>query len=283
MASKTNVIEVDALSLRYSNGWALHDCYVSVPEGRIAALVGPNGAGKSTFLQILVGLLTPTAGTVRILGEPAPPLARIGFVAQDKPLFNGLTVAEICKAGRMLNAAWDTDYAERRLTAYNIPLDRKVAKLSGGQRTQVALTIALAKLPELLILDEPFADLDPFARGALLSDLTSVTATRKLSVIFSTHVISDLQAVCSWLVVLKHGKVLLSQAIEQVTATHWTITATSRPSLPALPSTSVEIYTSASEGVTKQLIRSQVVPSNQPGLCIRPASLDDVVIGYLAE
>ncbi len=282
VGNEAKAIEVVALSLRYSTAWALKDCSVSIPEGRIAALVGPNGAGKTTLLQILVGLQTPTAGSVQILGQAAPPLTKIGFVAQDKPMFIGLTVAETLKIGRVLNPVWDNAYAQRRLATFNIPLSRKIAKLSGGQRTQVALTMALAKLPDMLVLDEPFADLDPFARGTLLNDLMSVTATRGLSVIFSTHVISDLQAVCSWLVIMKQGRVLLSEDMEQVCATHWSVTTAPRSSASSRPSPYIVIHTSTFEGTTKQLIRSSSKPPYRSGFDTERASLEDVVVGYIA-
>ena len=165
-------IETDQLGKRYGNKWALQDCSLHVPAGRVAALVGPNGAGKSTLLHLAVGLLRPDAGAVRVFGE-APHdnrtvLPEIGFVAQDTPLYRDFTAAELITMGGKLNRRWDAGLARNRLAQLGIPPDRPVGKLSGGQRAQVALALAMAKRPRLLLLDEPVASIDPLARREFL-------------------------------------------------------------------------------------------------------------------
>jgi ABC-2 type transport system ATP-binding protein len=132
-------LEATGLGKRYRRSWALRDCSVAIPEGRVVALVGPNGAGKTTLLHLAVGLLAPSAGEVRVLGaEPAnrpEVLARVGFLAQDKPLYPGFTVAEMLRFGARLNPGWDQAVADRWLERFELPPGRRVGQLSGGQRT----------------------------------------------------------------------------------------------------------------------------------------------------
>jgi ABC-2 type transport system ATP-binding protein len=213
------------LGKKYRRNWALRDCSLAVPAGRVVALVGPNGAGKTTLLHLATGLLSPTAGEVRVLGEHAgEALARVAFLAQDKPLYDGFTVAEMLRFGRLLNPRWDRDLATNRLAELDIPLDRRVGKLSGGQQAQVALTVALAKRPELLLLDEPLANLDPLARHEVMRGLMSAVADTGMTVVLSSHVVSDLENTCDWLVALGGGRVQVSGDIEELLAAHRLLT-----------------------------------------------------------
>ena len=218
------VLEATGLGKRYRRAWALRDCSLAVPVGRVVALVGPNGAGKSTLLRLVVGLLAPTAGTVRTFGAPAgdsaDTLAKIAFLAQDKPLYESFTVADTLRFGRHLNPGWDDELARARLAELDIPLRRKVGKLSGGQQAQVALTVALAKRPKLLVLDEPLANLDPLARHDVMRGLMSAVADSGMTVVLSSHVVSDLVDTCDWLVVLNHGRVQVSGDIEELCGSH---------------------------------------------------------------
>ena len=210
-SSMTNVLTTIDLGKRYRGGWALRHCSLELPAGRIAALIGPNGAGKSTLLNLAVGLLQPTEGEVRVLGasprdDPAA-LARIGFIAQDRPLYRGFTVAEMLRFGASLNPRWDGDMARSRLDRLGIPLDRKIEKLSGGQQAQVALVLALAKRAELILLDEPVAALDPLARRELLQTLMETAVDHGLTVMLSSHLVGELERVCDYLILLKDATV----------------------------------------------------------------------------
>ncbi len=225
MTTDVTVLTATGLGKRYRRTWALRDCSLSVPAGRVAALVGPNGAGKTTLLHLATGLLAPTAGEVRVLDEAAgDALARVAFLAQDKPLYAGFTVAEILRFGRRLNPRWDGDLATRRLAELDIPAGRKVGKLSGGQRAQVALTLALAKRPGLLLLDEPLANLDPLARHEVMRGLMNAVADTGMTVVLSSHVVSDLENTCDWLVVLSGGRVQVSGDIEELLTEHRLLT-----------------------------------------------------------
>ncbi len=219
-----NVIESAGLGKRYGRTWALHECDVSIPSGHIAALVGPNGAGKTTLLHLAVGLTTPTAGRISVLGGLTPggpeALARVGFVAQDAALYANLTVAEMLRLTRHLNQRWDEAWARRRMSELGIPLARKLGKLSGGQRAQVSLVTALAKRPELLVLDEPVARLDPLARHEFMAALMTAVVNDGLSVVFSSHVVAELERVCDYLVVIAHGGVQAAGEVDGLLAGH---------------------------------------------------------------
>src|SRR5215813_711255 len=219
-----NAVETSRLGKRYRGTWGLRDCTLSVPAGHIVALVGPNGAGKSTLLHCLAGLATPTTGHVRVLGRLAAgsldALERVAFVAQDAPLFSYLPVAAMLAVSRDLNRRFDRQDAQHRLRSLAIPLHRKVGKLSGGQHAQLALVLALARHPDLLVLDEPVARLDPLARHDFLAHLMTAVAEEGMSVVFSSHVISELERVADYLVVLSAGRVQMAGAIDDLLTRH---------------------------------------------------------------
>jgi ABC-2 type transport system ATP-binding protein len=222
-----SAISTQGLGKRYGSKWALQDCTIEVPEGSVTALVGPNGAGKTTLLQLAVGLSRPSAGDVTVLGlSPRDPalLARVGFVGQEHPLHRGFTVAETLKLGRRLNPGWDDTLAHERVQRLDLPLDRAVGRLSGGQRAQVALTVALAKRPELLLLDEPVASLDPLARREFLNSLMEAVSETGLTVILSSHIVAELERVCDHLVILAQARAELVGPIDEIVAGHRLLT-----------------------------------------------------------
>jgi ABC-2 type transport system ATP-binding protein len=222
-----SAMSTQGLGKRYGSKWALRDCTIEVPEGSVTALVGPNGAGKTTLLQLAVGLTRPSAGDVTVLGlSPRDPalLPRVGFVGQEHPLHRGFTVAETLKLGRKLNPGWDDALAHERLQRLDLPLDHAVGRLSGGQRAQVALTVALAKRPELLLLDEPVASLDPLARREFLNALMEAVSETGLTVILSSHIIAELERVCDHLVILAQARAELAGPIDEIVAGHRLLT-----------------------------------------------------------
>ncbi|GIF47303.1 ABC-2 type transport system ATP-binding protein [Asanoa ferruginea] len=217
----TDVITARGLGKRYKGRWALTECTLSIPAGRVVGLVGPNGAGKTTLLNLAVGFLAPTTGTVEVLGRrPGSSLAEVGFVAQDAPVYTSLSAADHLKLGARLNPGWDAGYATSRVRGLGIDPGKPAGKLSGGQRAQLALTLALAKRPRLLILDEPAASLDPLARREFLEQLADAVAQREMSVVLSSHLVSDLARICDYLIVLDTAHVLVSGAIQDLLAAH---------------------------------------------------------------
>ncbi|GIF48809.1 ABC-2 type transport system ATP-binding protein [Asanoa ferruginea] len=211
------ILETEALAKRYRRRWALRDCTLAVPDGAIVGLVGPNGAGKTTLLHLIVGLLPPTAGAVRVLGgtpDAAMRSGRVGFVAQDAPTYAGLTVADHLRLGAGLNPRrWDAAAARQRVDRLGLPPGQRAGRLSGGQRAQLALTIALSKRPDLLVLDEPAASLDPLARRAFLDETVAATTATGTAALLSTHLVADVAYTCTHLVVVASGRIRLAEPI----------------------------------------------------------------------
>ena len=215
------VIHTQGLGKRYRGKQALTECTLTVPTGTVTGLVGPNGAGKSTLLNLITGMLAPTEGTIRVLNEaPGTQLAKVGFVAQETPTYAGLSIADHLKLGAHLNPGWDQACAQARVERLGLDPKQKAGKLSGGQRAQLALTMAIAKRPELLILDEPVAALDPLARRGFMDDLTGVARDTGMSVVLSSHLVSDLDRVCDWLIVLTGGRVRAAGPLRGLLAEH---------------------------------------------------------------
>src|SRR5215831_14561712 len=212
-------VETRGLAKRYGKTWALHDCSLEIPAGRVVGLVGPNGAGKTTLLHLAMGLLDPSEGSIDILGySPGnhvhEVLACVGFVAQNRPLYHSLTVEQHLQFGARLNQRWNGDRARERLARYDIRLSRKTGQLSGGQQAQVALALALAKCPRLLLLDEPLASLDPLARQEFLRTMLVAATEEDITVVFSSHVVAELGRFCDYLVLLAQGRVQLAGDVD---------------------------------------------------------------------
>ncbi|TDC75468.1 ABC transporter ATP-binding protein [Streptomyces hainanensis] len=280
-------LETDALGKRYGRAWALRGCALRLPAGRIAALVGPNGAGKSTLLHLAVGLLRPDAGQVRVFGRDprgdSETLADIGFVAQDTPLYRDFTADELITMGARLNRRWDADLARDRLTGIGIPTRKPVGGLSGGQRAQVALALALAKRPRLLLLDEPAAALDPLARHEFMGALMSAVAESGTTVLLSSHLLADLERVCDYLILLQTAHVQLAGDVDELLAQHRTLTGprTDRPE--AVPGVRSVIRASHTDRQTTLLARTTTtgtVPTD-PAWSAHEVSLEDLVLAYL--
>ena len=228
----TTAITATGLGKRYRQRWALRECTLEIPEGRVAGLVGPNGAGKTTLLHLATGLLEPTAGTVSVFGlnprVDAQALPVIGFVGQEVPLYRSFTVADMLSFGRHLNPSWDDQLARSRLDRLDIPLRDRVDQLSGGQRAQLALALALAKRPRVLLLDEPLASLDPLARREFLQTLMESVAEDDVTVLLSSHLVMDLERVCDYLIVLARGHTQVVGDIDQLLRMHKILTGPPR-------------------------------------------------------
>jgi len=288
----TAVIETSGLSKRYRRVTALSDCTISVPEGRISALVGPNGAGKTTLLRLLTGLAAPTAGRAVVLGgtprqDPAY-LAEIGFLAQDIPLYRRLTAQEHVGIGAHLNPRWDGESVRARLGGLKIPLDRPVGTLSGGQRAQVALALTLAKRPRLLLLDEPLAALDPLARRNFLATLAEAATVRGdgeagggLTIMLSSHLIADIERVCDHLILLAASRLQLCGDVEKVLAEH-RILVGPRKDTTAIARTHAIIREDTTPRQTTLLIRGSG-PVIDPAWAVEEPNLEEIVLGYMSQ
>jgi ABC-2 type transport system ATP-binding protein len=281
----TAVIETERLGKRYRQLWALADCTLSIPAGHVVGIVGPNGAGKTTLLSLAAGLLAPSAGTIEVLGGPPPEnpaeLARVGFVAQDAPVYAGLPVADHLRLGAHLNPGWDDALARSRIERLDLDPGQKAGKLSGGQRAQLALTLAIAKRPGLLILDEPVASLDPLARREFLQDLMEATADQGLSVVLSSHLIADLERVCDYLIVLVASRVLVTGPVDELLATHHLLTGPRRDPV-TLPAGQQVISASHTDRQTTLLVRTSG-PVLDPAWTVSEVGLEDLALAYMKQ
>ena len=281
----TVAIEAIGLSKSYGSHHALIDCNLSIPARGVVGLVGPNGAGKSTFLGLACGLLEPTAGSITVLGErpgvSAAQLARVGYVAQDAPLYPDLTVAEHLRLGAKLNPRWETRWVDDRIRQLRINLKLKAARLSGGQRAQLALTIAAAKRPEILIFDEPVAALDPLARREFLQNLMELVAELELSVVLSSHLLSDLERACDYLVVLTRGRVQLTGPVDDLLASHYRLIGV-REDLDRLPPGTEVIRAEHSGRQTTLTIKAPSPPASDTAQLQR-LNLEEMVLAYMSR
>jgi ABC-2 type transport system ATP-binding protein len=281
----TAALQASGLGKRYRRTWALKDCNLTVPRGRIAALVGPNGAGKTTLLHLAVGLLAPTTGTIRVLDRtPADPglPAQVGFVAQDTPLYRDFTAAEHLTMGVKLNRRSDQTLARDRLERLGIQLDRRIGTLSGGQRAQVALALALAKQPQLLLLDEPLASLDPLARREFLQTLMGAVAEQGVTVVLSSHLLADLERVCDYLIVLSAAHVQVLGTTEELLAQHKLLIGPYRDRQPPIAGVAQVVRASHTERQASLLVRTDG-PIHDPAWKAHEVSLEDLVLAYLAD
>jgi ABC-2 type transport system ATP-binding protein len=282
-----NVVETNGLGKRYGSTWALRECTLAIPAGHVAALVGPNGAGKTTLLMLAVGLAEPSAGIVTVLdGQPAgspAALDGIAFVAQDAPLYKNLSAGEMLHLTRNLNRHFDEGYARARLGELGIPLERKAGKLSGGQQSQLALTLALARRPQLLVLDEPMAMLDPLARHDFMATVMAAIADDGLSVVLSSHVLTELERVADYLVLVSHGSVQVAGAVDQLLACHRVMTG---------PTTEADMYgkglnvihAQRGESQAHLLVRTEARTDRvPPGWEAHALSLEELTLAYLRE
>ncbi|MEU6666655.1 ABC transporter ATP-binding protein [Streptomyces sp. NPDC046727] len=278
--SSDTALSADALGKRFGRrgGWALRDCSFRLPTGRVCAVVGPNGAGKSTLLALAAGLTAPTEGSVTVLGTtPAAARPRLGFVAQDKPLYPQLTIAETLLMGADLNPGhWDADLAAQVVAGGDLDPKARVRSLSGGQRTRVALALALGKRPELLLLDEPMADLDPLARHELMGTLMAQAAQYGTTIVMSSHVVAELEDSCDHLLLVGGGRIRLAGEIDDLLAAHLRISGVAE-------ATRLDAHTVVESRVTGRQLTALIRPAAPvPGDWRTSApSLEELVLAHL--
>ena len=280
----TAVLEARGLTKQYGRRRALSDCNLSIPSGRIVGLVGPNGAGKTTLLQIAVGMLAPTSGSIEVIGRrpanDADQLARVGYVAQETPTYSWLSIADHLRFGAHTNPGWDAELAADRIAKLGLDPTQKAGKLSGGQRAQLALTLAIAKRPELLVLDEPVASLDPLARREFLQGLMAFIAEHKASVILSSHLVSDLERVCDYQIVLVASRVCVAGDVEELLATHFRLSGPRRD--PDGLGAGVTVIEASHTDRQSTLIVRSADPIDDPLWTVEKLGLEDLVLAYMA-
>ncbi|GAB2673463.1 ABC transporter ATP-binding protein [Saccharopolyspora gloriosae] len=274
-------MRAEGLGKRYRRGWALRECSFRLPPNRIVALVGPNGAGKSTLLGLLTGLLAPSEGVAEVFGRrpsgSAAP-ADVAYLAQQKPLYPGLTVRETLRLGARMNTTWDQDRAERLVREAAVPFEAKIGTLSGGQRTRVALALALGKRPALLLLDEPMADLDPLARQATLRTLQDEARRHPITIVLSSHVLSDLTDVCDHLLLMSAGAVRLDGSVADLVAGHRVLRG---PGAAPDPVRRAEIIDEVRSPRERFLLARAGGPVTAPGWRQERPRLEDIALAHM--
>jgi ABC-2 type transport system ATP-binding protein len=280
-----SAIVAEGLGKRYGRRWALRGCTLEVPDGSVVGLVGANGAGKSTFLHLAVGLLEPSAGSLAVLegrpGADAGQLAKVGFVAQDAPVYAWLSVADHLHLGARTNPSWDEGVARDRIERLGLDLRQRAGKLSGGQRSQLALTLAIGKRPELLVLDEPVASLDPLARRTFLADVMELMADQQPTIILSSHLLSDVERVCDHLIVMADGQVQLAGSVDELLSKHKLLTGPRRDQR-SMPHDQVVVRASHTDRQTTVLVRT-AGPILDPTWVATDVGLEDLVLAYMAS
>ncbi len=280
-----NVIETSGLGKRYSGTWALRACTLAVPPGHVVALVGPNGAGKTTLLNLTVGLTAPSAGVITVLGDQPPgsraALDGIAYVAQNTPMYKNLSAADMVHLTRNLNRHFDQAYARARLSELDIPLNRKAGKLSGGQQAQLALTLALARHPRLLVLDEPMATLDPLARHDCMATVMAAVADDGVSVVLSSHVLAELERVADYLILLSRGQVRVADEVDALLACHRVLTG------PAAEADSYAdrpvVHIRRGQAQAHLLVRATAADPIPRHWEAHPVGLEELTLAYLRE
>ncbi len=278
-----NVIETRHLGKRYRQAWALRECGLSVPAGHVVAQVGPNGAGKTTLLRLLAGLTVPSTGQVTVLGgcQPGSAVARVGvsYLDQQMPLYRNLRVRDMLHVAEAMNTRWHRELAEGRLDMLGIPMRCRAGTLSGGQQAQLALTLAIARRPLLLLLDEPLSSLDPLARQEVMAALMTSVAEDGLSVVFSSHVVAELERVASYLIVLSGGRVQVAASVASLLDSHRALVGPAEQA--GVLAEQVPVVTMSRAGRQAQaLARTATAPS---GWSDRPVTMEELVLAYLRE
>ncbi|MET8998504.1 ABC transporter ATP-binding protein [Amycolatopsis sp. NPDC004169] len=279
------VLKAQGLGKKYKRKQALSGCTLEIEAGHVTGLVGPNGAGKSTLLNIAAGMLEPTTGTIEVCGgspgSGPEQLAKVGYVAQNTPVYSGLSIEDHLRLGAHLNPGWDASLAEKRIERLGLDPKQAAGKLSGGQRAQLALTIGIAKRPELLLLDEPVAALDPLARREFLQDLMEAVAEHGLSVVMSSHLVNDLERVCDHLVVLVASQVRVIGEVETLLATHHRLSGPRRD-LDTLPADQHVVSATHTDRQTTVLVRTEA-PILDPAWTVGRIGLEDLVLEYMSN
>ncbi|MCC8248738.1 ATP-binding cassette domain-containing protein [Saccharothrix luteola] len=267
-------VRARALGKRYRAKWALRECTFELPAGRVAALVGANGAGKTTLMTVLAGLLDADEGSAGAAG-------RVAFVSQEKPVYRNFSAADMVRLGARLNVVWDEARARRWLARFEIPLDRACGKLSGGQQAQVAFALAIGSRPDVLMLDEPLANLDPLARREVTAELLAEVEETGMTVLLSTHVVAELSGVADYLLLLAHGRLLAGGDLDELLGRHVSYTGPRSDVPPALGGIVEARHTGNQSTFLVELPEGQPRPVVAGPWVERPPTLEDYVLAQL--
>ncbi len=278
-------IEINDLVVNYGKQRAVDGLTFSVPAGAIFGFLGKNGAGKTTTIKAMMGLREPDGGSVRVLGYDAVTQsmevrARVGYVSEVNSLYDYLTIPQLCAFCRSVSRQWNQQIVDRYVRVFGLPTTTKVGKFSKGMKSQLALSLALGNNPDLLILDEPTAGLDPVARHDFLNKLVAEIAAEGKTVFFSSHILSEVEAVADWVAIIRDGKLVIADELDHLKQTQKVLKLT-YAELP--PPAEVEalrglpnVMSLAQEGRSVRLLTQGDVESLTQTIQARPYALRDV-------
>lgn len=278
-------IEINDLVVNYGKQRAVDGLTFSVPAGAIFGFLGKNGAGKTTTIKAMMGLREPDGGSVRVLGYDAVTQsmevrARVGYVSEVNSLYDYLTIPQLCAFCRSVSRQWNQQIVDRYVRVFGLPTTTKVGKFSKGMKSQLALSLALGSNPDLLILDEPTAGLDPVARHDFLNKLVAEIAAEGKTVFFSSHILSEVEAVADWVAIIRDGKLVIADELDHLKQTQKVLKLT-YAELP--PPAEVEalrglpnVMSLAQEGRSVRLLTQGDVESLTQTIQARPYALRDV-------
>ena len=219
------IIRVSELLRRFGARMALDSVNLAIPRGAVYGLVGANGAGKTTLIKHILGLLRAESGSVRVFGrdpvvDPVGVLSRIGYLSEENDLPGWMRVEELIRYSRAFYPAWDDDYAETLRETFALDPAAKIRSLSKGQKARAGLLIALAYRPELLVLDEPSSGLDPIVRRDILGAVIRTIADEGRTVIFSSHLLEEVEQVADHVTMIDGGRIVLSAPLKELKESH---------------------------------------------------------------
>ena len=220
-----SIIHVSGLTRRFGAKTVLASVSVSMPRGAVYGLVGANGAGKTTLIKPILGLLRAERGSVRVFGldpvaDPVAVLSRIGYLSEENDIPGWMRVDELIRYSRAFYPAWDDAYAEELRRTFALDLAAKIKNLSKGQKARAGLLVALAHRPELLVLDEPSSGLDPIVRRDILGAVIRTIADEGRTVLFSSHLLQEVEQVADHVTMISHGRIVLSAPLKDIKESH---------------------------------------------------------------
>ncbi|OHB80582.1 MAG: ABC transporter ATP-binding protein [Planctomycetes bacterium RBG_16_64_10] len=289
------VIEIHGVTRRFGHQLALKDIHLDVPRGSVFGLVGENGAGKTTLIKHVLGLLKAQTGTVRVfaadpVGDPVAVLGRIGYLSEDRDLPDWMRVDELMSYSEAFYPRWDRGFAAELRRMFQLDGRQRIRALSRGQRARAGLLVALAHRPDLLLLDEPSSGLDPVVRRDILAAIVRTVAEEGRTVVFSSHLLDEVERVADRVALIHAGEVLLCSTLEEIIAAHRLITLHFAEPLAERPTSlpgAVHWAGSGHEWIClcngqMETMRKAAATAGAEVVDERPASLEEIYLGRVA-